>query len=196
MDLLPTASNDAGRPPGADPSTRSSPPDTPAVFAPPAEHWQRLSPRLVTIRRLTMSLTMGVLIAVSAGITAFLGPAAGIPTPTVVPTLIVAVGLALWAFLWVRTRRVVRSWGYAEREGDLCITHGLWFKELIVVPFGRMQVIKVTSGPLTRVFGLASVHLVTASPATGASIPGLPLDEARALRDRIIESSDAKGSGL
>lgn len=112
------------------------------------------------------------------------------------PAAVVLAGIALWVWQWVRIRRVVRSWGYAERDADLCITHGLWFRQLVVVPFGRMQVVRVTSGPLSRAFGLAGVELVTASPATGASIPGLPLDEARALRDRIIELSDAKGSGL
>ena len=60
----------------------------------------------------------------------------------------------------------------------------------------RLQVVKVSSGPLMRSYGLATVQLVTASAQTDATIPGLPLDEARILRDRLIELNDAKGSGL
>lgn len=213
---LPSATNDARHPPATpltglsapvdeDPSLHdlgvestpetpaqriSNPPETPAVFAPPAEHWERLSPRLITVRRISLSITLGILTAVPTGVAAFLAPSAW------VAVAIGGAGVALWLFLWLRTPRVVQSWGYAERDADLCITHGLWSRELIVVPFGRMQVVKVSSGPLTRAFGLASVELVTASPATGASIPGLPLDDARVLRDRMIELSDAKGSGL
>lgn len=168
----------------------AGPPDTPAVFAPPADTWRRLSPRLITVRRLTSTLVLIVLTAVLAASTWFF-------SNSVELTAVVAgIGIAGWIWQWIRIARVVHRWGYAERDADLCITHGLWFKELIVVPFGRMQVVRVTSGPLTRAFGLASVQLVTASPATGASIPGLPLEEARELRDRIIELSDAKGSGL
>ncbi|MFV0407339.1 MAG: PH domain-containing protein [Propioniciclava sp.] len=165
-------------------------PQTPTVFAPPAERWLRLSPKLVWVRRLTLSVTMLLLIVGVATSLWF------ILSQTWPALSAAAVGVLLWVWLWFRTRREVASWGYAERDADLCVTHGLWFRELIVVPFGRMQVVKVTSGPLTRAFGLATVELVTASPATGASIPGLPLEEARALRDRLIELSDAKGSGL
>ena len=56
--------------------------------------------------------------------------------------------------------------------------------------------VRVNSGPLLRAFGLANVSVVTASAAADAVIPGLPGDEARVLRDLIIELSDAEGSGL
>ncbi len=80
-----------------------------------------------------------------------------------------------------------RSWGYAERDTDLYLTHGVLFRRLVAVPYGRMQVVEVTSGPLQRAFGLATVHLQTASPGTGARIPGLLPDEAVRLRDRLTE---------
>lgn len=175
-------------PPAA--SDRVGPPDTPAVFAPPADTWRRISPAHATVRRLRMSVTLAST-ALVAGVAVWLG------TPTLWIAAIPLVVLApIWLWLWVRARRVVAAHGYAERDADLCITKGLWFKQLIIVPFGRMQVVKVTSGPLMRAFGLATVQLVTASAQTDAVIPGLPLEEARVLRDRLIELSDAKGSGL
>lgn len=175
-------------PPAA--SDRVGPPDTPAVFAPPADTWRRISPAHATVRRLRMSITLAVT-ALGAGAVVWL------ETTTLWMAAIPLVALApVWLWLWVRARRVVAAHGYAERDADLCITKGLWFKQLIIVPFGRMQVVKVTSGPLMRAFGLATVQLVTASAQTDAVIPGLPLEEARVLRDRLIELSDAKGSGL
>lgn len=188
----PTPAAAAPAPPPLPPAAfdRVGPPATPAVFAPPADTWRRISPKYATVRRVSMSITLGVLAALTVGAAWFFSQlwwVAAIP---------LAVFLVWWLWLWVRARRVVAAYGYAERDADLCVTKGLWFKELIVVPFGRMQVVKVSSGPLMRVYGLATVQLVTASAQTDATIPGLPLDEARILRDRLIELSDAKGSGL
>ena len=96
----------------------------------------------------------------------------------------------------VRAGRWVRSWGWAERDSDLCITHGLWTRELTVIPFGRLQMVEVSSGPLLRSQGLANVQLITAAVQSRATIPGLPYADAVALRDRMIELSEAGGAGL
>jgi uncharacterized protein len=103
-------------------------------------------------------------------------------------------GFGLWRVL--RQRRLAQSWGYAERANDLYITHGLWFKNLTVVPYGRMQVVEVTSGPIERRFGLATVELVTASAHTNATIPGLTAVQAAALRDRLSERGEHQATGL
>ena len=57
----------------------------------------------------------------------------------------------LWT-IWrvIRAGRWVRSFGYAERDEDLLITHGLWFKRLTAIPYGRMLSVNVESGPLDR----------------------------------------------
>jgi membrane protein YdbS with pleckstrin-like domain len=64
------------------------------------------------------------------------------------------------------------------------------------VPYGRMQFVDVTAGPLDRRFGLASVQLHTASAATDARIPGLVPDEAARLRDRLASQGEARAAGL
>ena len=83
-----------------------------------------------------------------------------------------------------------------EREDDLYITHGVMFRTLVAVPYGRMQLVEVESGPLERAFGLATVTLKTASAETNASIPGLAPEEATRLRDRLTELGEAHASGL
>ncbi|HHV20068.1 MAG TPA: PH domain-containing protein [Propionibacterium sp.] len=91
---------------------------------------------------------------------------------------------------------LVRSWGYAELADDLYVTHGLWFRRLMAVPYGRMQVVEVEAGPIERALGLATVKLVTASASTDATIPGLPPEEAARLRDRLTELGETRTSGL
>jgi membrane protein YdbS with pleckstrin-like domain len=90
----------------------------------------------------------------------------------------------------------VRAWGYAERDDDLMITRGVLQRQLVVVPYGRMQFVDVTAGPLDRRFGLATVQLHTAAAATDATIPGLVPDEAARLRDRLAARGQATAAGI
>ena len=110
--------------------------------------------------------------------------------------VLVPIPLVAGALLWVFVGRRYRSWGYAEREEDLLIRRGVAFARLSVVPYGRMQFIDVTAGPLERAFGLATVRLHTAAAATDARIPGLESDEAARLRDRLAELGEAQAAGL
>jgi membrane protein YdbS with pleckstrin-like domain len=92
--------------------------------------------------------------------------------------------------------RSLRSWGYAERAEDLLVRHGLMFKRLSIVPYGRMQFVDVTAGPMERLFSLATVQLHTAAAATQAKIPGLPPAEAARLRDRLTALGQARTEGI
>jgi len=160
------------------------------LFAPPAYEWKRLSPSYRSLRRLTTFLVAPIVFSV--------------------PAVLVGVLTGLWwisAILWgvagvivvsrlALVERNYRSWGYVEREEDLYITHGVLFRSLVAVPYGRMQLVEVASGPLERAFGLASVSLKTASIETNATIPGLTPDEAAQLRDRLTELGESRASGL
>lgn len=175
-----------------DPSLSGLPDRTAEPFAPPSDRWRRVSPKLITVQRIASTVRV-VLILVPIALTLwFIVP----PEMRWLSFAVAAVGLAWWVWSFFRAGRYVRSLGWARREKDLCVASGLMFRRLEVVPFGRMQVAKVSSGPLQRAFGLATVELVTASASINAVIPGLPADEAKALRDLIIELSDAEGSGL
>jgi membrane protein YdbS with pleckstrin-like domain len=93
-------------------------------------------------------------------------------------------------------RRRVRAWGYAEREDDLLVKRGVLVARMSVVPYGRMQFIDVTAGPIERAFELATVRLHTAAAASDARIPGLAGSEAARLRDRLAALGEAKAAGL
>lgn len=92
--------------------------------------------------------------------------------------------------------RGVRAWGYAERDHDLMVRHGLLIKRLTIVPYARMQYVDVTAGPIERAFGLATVQLHTAAAASDARVPGLPPEEAARLRDRLTALGEDRAEGL
>lgn len=104
--------------------------------------------------------------------------------------------LLLAGFAWWVIGRNAANWGYAERDDDLYIKHGALFRELIAVPYGRMQFVDITAGPLEQLYGIATVRLHTASPRTNARIPGLPATEAAWLRDRLTELGESQAAGL
>src|SRR3954447_9412214 len=107
--------------------------------------------------------------------------------------LVLSVATGCW---WLALRGRYRAWGYAERGDDLLVRRGLMVRRLSVVPYGRMQLIEVTAGPVDRIFGLATVQLHTASASTDARIPGLSAAEAQRLRDHLAVLGEATAAGL
>src|SRR5262249_35618764 len=99
------------------------------------------------------------------------------------------------AAIWFARNRV-RSWVYQERDEDLIVERGVLIQRLSVVPYGRMQFVDVTAGPIDRVFRVATVKLHTAAAASDARIPGLERDEAARLRDRLAALGEAQAAGL
>jgi uncharacterized protein len=147
------------------------------------------SPRLWLMRR-TEVLAAALVLAVLAGegVALAAGPAAG---GLAAAGVAAGAGIALW---FVRNR--VRSWAYQERDEDLIVERGVLVRRLSVVPYGRMQFVDVTAGPVDRVFRLATVRLHTAAAASDARIPGLEREEAARLRDRLAALGEAKAAGL
>jgi membrane protein YdbS with pleckstrin-like domain len=116
---------------------------------------------------------------------------------TVTGAVIAAVAALLaGAVVQLFVARRVRAWGYAEREDDLFVRRGVLFSRLSVIPYGRMQFVDVTAGPVERLFGLATVRMHTAAAASDARIPGLESAEAARVRDRLTELGEAQAAGL
>lgn len=150
--------------------------------------WTGLPPGLLRMRRLLLVVWLGLLTAAVGLLPGmFAGP---------VWALLALLPLALLLWGWVMLGRNWRSWRYAERADDLLISRGVLWREQTVVPYGRMQLVEVTSGPVERHFGLASVQLHTAAAATDATIPGLEPAEAERLRDRLTALGEARSAGL
>ncbi|MDO5728835.1 MAG: PH domain-containing protein [Actinomycetaceae bacterium] len=156
-------------------------------FNPRGVEFRGVSPALVKVR------VIGILI--SAAI-------------LVIPFVVVALMWWVWAWIFVGVfvalhiwllwlvPRQVRAIGYAETDSDLLIRKGIMFRSLTVVPYGRMQYVDVSEGPIARAYGIAEVNLHTASASTDATIPGLPAEEAARLRNQLAERGEAEMAGL
>ncbi len=97
------------------------------------------------------------------------------------------VALGLGSYLaFVLPGRRYRAWGYREADEEIFIRSGLLIRSLRVVPFGRVQHIDVSQGPIQRAFEVATLTLHTAGTSGAAvPLPGLHVAEAEAMRDRI-----------
>ncbi|MCF8548396.1 MAG: PH domain-containing protein [Pontimonas sp.] len=107
-----------------------------------------------------------------------------------------AITLAIVAIVGAFIPRRIRAYGYALRADDLVFRRGIFFQRQVAVPYGRLQLVDVTRGPLSRLLGLSELKLVTAAASTGVTIPGLPLPVAEELRDQLIAVAETRRAGL
>lgn len=110
---------------------------------------------------------------------------------------LVAAAVAIVSIVLVAlTPRRVRSIGYLLREDDLLFRRGIMFQRFVAVPYGRMQLVDITRGPLARALGLAELKLVTAAAATSVVVPGLAFEDAEELRDHLVALAETRRAGL
>lgn len=174
-------------PAAVQPSAAAEPAD---VFDPAGVTWTAVSPRLALVRRLLATAAAVVVGGLLVAVLLLAG------APGALPVLVAVVAVVALAVAWVLLGRNARSWGYTERADDLLVRRGVMWRELVVVPYGRMQFVDVNRGPVQRWAGLATVQLHTASAASDARIPGLVPTEAARLRDRLAARGEARAAGL
>jgi membrane protein YdbS with pleckstrin-like domain len=149
--------------------------------------WQRVSGRLIWVE------------IASILVVALPGAAAGAALLLTVPPLgwtVLAVDLVVAVWRLVIAPRRVRAIGYVLREDDLVFRRGILFSRLVAVPYGRMQLIDVNRGPVSRLLGLAELRLVTAAATSDVTIRGLPEPTAAALRDTLVDRAEERRVGL
>lgn len=84
------------------------------------------------------------------------------------------------------TPRRVRSRGYLDGDEDIVSAHGIMFRKVSATPYGRVQSVSLSEGPVERRYGIATLTWSTAS-TSGGSIPGLPREEAERLRSLLTD---------
>jgi membrane protein YdbS with pleckstrin-like domain len=144
----------------------------------------RLNRKITAVWRLS-----GLLQTLIYGIVFF---GAGVPLALLVGPKLLFFGLAggltllLFLLLVVITPPIrYARWRYAVLDDEIDIYRGIIVRKRIIVPLVRVQYTDTSQGPFLRAFKLASVNVSTA--AGDQSIPGLLLDDADALRDRVAE---------
>lgn len=149
--------------------------------------WHRISPRLASARRIAVLLVDVPLLLVAAVLAGAVSRWVWIA--------VAGLGVLLLWQLWLIGRQV-SAITYAELPEEIVIRRGRLFRRLVSIPYGRLQYADMSSGPLERRFGLASVTIHTASPASGGTVPGLELPAAEALRERLTARGEAQRAGL
>ena len=157
----------------------------------PHDEWRRVSPKYawadLAMNLLLVLAVLAVLVVVMV--------TASVEAPIQTRIGLGAAAVVLLANAVLAFRRV-KAIGYVLRDDDLLFRRGILFERVIAVPYGRLQLVDVTRGPLLRALGLSTLKFVTASAATGVQLPGLPEQEAEQLRDRLVELAETRRSGL
>lgn len=153
----------------------------------PEVTWRRISPKFIVSEIVSTLAFYGVLVAVGV-VFVMIGWdwAWWVLIPAAV---ILLVSLAI-------TPRRVRAYGYQLREDDLVFRKGIMFLRMVAVPYGRMQLVDINRGPLSRALGLSELKFVTAAASTGITIPGLLAEDAEELRDHLVAVAESRRAGL
>nr|WP_179492476.1 PH domain-containing protein [Microbacterium immunditiarum] len=150
--------------------------------------WHQISPKYVWVQLISTGSFLLIVIAATLVLTLVMHQVwAWIPGGIL--TVILAWTLAIMP-------RQARAIGYQLRDDDLVFRRGILWQRFVAVPYGRMQLVDITHGPLDRGYGIAQLKFVTAAATTGVTIPGLEQATAETLRDHLIEVAESRRTGL
>ncbi|MEJ1230739.1 MAG: PH domain-containing protein [Galbitalea sp.] len=150
--------------------------------------WRRVSPRYVVVDLSSTAVSTVVLVVVTS-LPAFFSH---VPWLWAIPAVALVAMILVLAFI----PRRVRAIGYQLRDDDLLFRRGILFQRFVAVPYGRMQLIDITRGPISRAVGLSDLHFVTAASSSGVVIPGLTVADAEELRDSLVALAETRRAGL
>lgn len=150
--------------------------------------WHQISPRYA-VSQVLQNVIFIVFVVVAAAVLALALDQTWAWIPAGVVVLITLITLVV-------IPRQARAVGYMLRADDIVFRKGILWQRMIAVPYGRMQLVDITQGPLDRAFGISQLKMVTAAATTGVQIPGLAQTAAEALRDTLIEVAETRRTGL
>jgi membrane protein YdbS with pleckstrin-like domain len=94
-----------------------------------------------------------------------------------------------YALVVPRWRYLVHRWEVSESA--VYTQTGWWARERRIAPMSRIQTVDYAEGALSRLFGLATVTVTTASAAGALTIEGLDKALAQRLVDELTLKADA-----
>ena len=103
-----------------------------------------------------------------------------------IPALVLLLAMSI-ARLMIKKARLK---GIALRAHDMAFRSGLYWQKTVMLAFNRIQHVEVSSGPLQRKYGLASLKFFTAGGSgVDLKVDGLTRERAEQIRSFIIEKS-------
>lgn len=104
--------------------------------------------------------------------------------------LVILGGAIVFAAALSLPRPIWRAQGYQLREQDLHYKHGVIWRNVVSLPYIRIQHVELESGPMERIFKLATLKFFTAGGGTAdMKIPGLPFATASSIRSFVMEKA-------
>jgi membrane protein YdbS with pleckstrin-like domain len=164
--------------------------DKPRWF-PDTDGWEGISPKHRIDEWLSITVFYGFL-ALAAVVSLWV--------PDIFPflprwMLFVAIGV-MWSVAMIFVPFRVRAMKYHLRDDDFVFRRGVIFQRQVAVPYGRLQLVDVSRGPLARLLGLSELRLVTAASSSGVVIPGIVRERALTLRDDLVAVAETRRAGL
>lgn len=156
-------------------------------LAPAGVRFFPVSPALATVRLTVVAIACAIPALACLIIGALLSPWAYLG--------IIACAVFFAWLLWLIPRQV-RALGFAITDTDFLVRRGILFRRLDIVPYGRIQFVDISEGPVARRLGIAEIQLHTAAASTDAKLDGLPADQAAELRDMLAKGGATNLSGL
>ncbi|WP_307372791.1 PH domain-containing protein [Microbacterium sp. W4I4] len=150
--------------------------------------WHQISPRYVASQFVQNGIFIAFLVVVALIV--------GIALEQTWVWIPIGVVIAITLITLIILPRQAKALGYMLREDDVVFRRGILWQRIVAVPYGRMQLVDITQGPLDRAFGVSQLKMVTAAATTGVQIPGLGQEAAEALRDTLIEVAETRRTGL
>lgn len=158
--------------------------------------YKSIDPSLKKIRRIIMSIFMLILLIANTTLIVSLQMYTELTTTAILLYSLYVVIIVMFIWFWWLIGRQVDNYKYAKAEKDLVISKGVLFREIKAIPYGRMQFVDVHQGPLLRAYKLAKVSLHTASSQSLLPITGIKENEAKILRQELLELGEANLAGL
>lgn len=150
--------------------------------------WHQISPRYVVSQLLQEGIFLALVVA-AALIVGLVLDQHWVWIPAGIITVMILIMLVILP-------RQAKAIGFMLRADDIVFRKGILWQRIIAVPYGRMQLVDITHGPLDRAFGVSQLKMVTAAATTGVQIPGLTQAAAEALRDTLIDVAETRRTGL
>ncbi len=91
-------------------------------------------------------------------------------------------------FLCLISRASFKRRGFALREKDVLYKSGIIAEKTTIIPLNRIQHVALNEGMFSRMFGLGTLQIYTASGSSGEiHIAGIEIEQAGAIREALVQ---------
>lgn len=102
--------------------------------------------------------------------------------------LLTVLFIVFTVLLYLIFRTSFKRRGFALREKDVLYKSGIIAEKTTIIPLNRIQHVALNEGMLSRMFGLGTLQIYTASGSSGEMrIAGIEIEQARAIKEALVQ---------